>query len=64
MSSPYFRVRAGKYSFARHDVERFITDEETYWLVTNRENGERVRLDNFKQCCNYIDNLQTGATNE
>lgn len=64
MKSSFIRVRAGFYSFARHEAQRFITDEETYWLVTNKQNGERVRLDNFKQCCDYINNLQTGEASE
>jgi len=60
MSARYFRIKAGKYSFARHIVERFITDEGTYWLVTNTDNGETVRVDNFTQAKEYINNLGQG----
>ena len=64
MSNDYIRLKAGRYSFARFDVERFISDEPTYWLVTNKQNGERVRVDNFKQAKEYITKLETGDSNE
>lgn len=60
----YHRVRAGVYSFPRHSVQRFVTDEETYWTVTNINNGEQVRVDNFGQAKYYIAKLEQGDTNE
>lgn len=62
MTNNYIRRKAGLYSFPRFDVERFVSDEPTYWLVTNTQNGERVRVDNFKEAKKYIIKLETGES--
>jgi len=61
MSKPnYFRIRAGEYSFKSHKAQRFYDGDEIYWLVTNENNGERARLDNFHKVVEYIAKIEGG----